>query len=95
MNIPGFSAEASLFTPTGYNKRTRNKLGNIGKQGIIPQFDFTGPLPRERDIIWGIPMGGGARLPASPTPCDWYRFRCLEYHDQFYCQKWHLQCVPE
>ncbi len=95
MNMPGFTAEASFFTTKGHSQRTRNKLGDIGKQGIIQQFDFSDPLPWERDILRGIPPGGGARLPRDPTQCDWYHFCCLEFGDRSCCQKWRSQCVPE
>ena len=39
MKIPGFTAEASLFTTKGHNQRTRNKSGDNGEQAIVQQLD--------------------------------------------------------
>lgn len=96
MNMPGFTAEASLSTTRPYYQQTRRQLGEVRNQVIISQWVWTGRVTQvEREAIRGIPLGGGARLPPSPNFCDWNRFCCFEFGDKSCCQRWHLQCVPE
>jgi hypothetical protein len=37
MNMPGFTAEASLYTTAGHYQRVRNQSGEAGKQNVNPQ----------------------------------------------------------
>ena len=50
MNIPGFTAEASLFTTRRYNLQGRRQSGEVRNQGIISQWVWTGVVtPFERE----------------------------------------------
>jgi hypothetical protein len=41
MNIPGFTAENSLYIATGHYQCIRNQSGEAGKQDVNPQqFEF-------------------------------------------------------
>ena len=38
MNIPGFTAEASLYTTTGHYQRITHQSAEAEQQGVIPQL---------------------------------------------------------
>jgi hypothetical protein len=96
MNMPGFTAEASLSTTRGYYQQPMRRSDEVRNQGVISQWVWTGGVTQfEREVIRGIPLGGGGRLPPNPTECDWLFFCCTEYHDPSCCQRWRLRCIPE
>ncbi len=95
MNMPGFTAEASVYVVA--NHYSAIAVGVPKSVAVHPQLVpgvWEWPLGHEISFQ-DIPPGGGARLPPSPTRCDWYRFCCFEFGDESCCKRWHLQCVPE
>jgi hypothetical protein len=51
MNLPQFTAEASLLTTTRHHQLMSNQFSEAGKQGVSPQLTMS-DVPRFDPRIW-------------------------------------------
>jgi hypothetical protein len=76
MNVPGFTAEASLYSTTGHYQGIRNQSGEAGRQGVTPQqlaWPWSVRIHGNRSLSYCWEL----RCSLHPVPyCLWWN-RCL------------------
>jgi hypothetical protein len=97
MNLPGFTAEASVYVAAHRCTAVEMSKSGAAQQQVIPQFRVVAMLPPgiPPDFWRDIPVGSGARLPATESFCNWNLFCWLDKKDKACRQRWLQHCVPE